>query len=71
MPVNSSGELYLLPLTCYVQKLFIAVPLLYERLMNTAKNHSKGVESTAEKVTNGALLQKGLEHLRWERGELS
>lgn len=53
MPVNSLEEPYLLQLTYYVQKLFIAVPLSYERLTSTAKNHSKGVGSTAEKVTNG------------------
>lgn len=53
MPMTSLGEPSLLPLTSYVQKLFITVAFLYERLMSTAKNHSKGVGSTTEKVTNG------------------
>ena len=69
MAVNSLEESYLLQLTYYVQKLFITVPLSYEWLTSTAKNHSKVVGSITKKVTNGdsSYCRKGW---RWERGEL-
>lgn len=50
MLVSSLYKPCLLQLTYYVQKLFITMPVLYE---SRTKNHSKGVGSTMEKVTNG------------------
>lgn len=68
--MNSLGQASLLPLTSYVQKLFITVAPLYERLMSTAKNHSKGggkYYGEGDKWRQ-FLLQERLGQLRWERG---